>query len=292
MITGKNLAFLGLGVMGASMAANLVKKGFPVTGWNRTPTRKTVAIAETAGVTIVKTIAEAVSQADIIFTCLGDIPDVEEVILGAVAKYARPQALVVDFSTIGSEAAKNLAIALKNHHLRWLDAPISGGDVGAREGTLTIMVGGQEDDFQECLPYLQAMGKNITLCGPVGSGQAVKMCNQVLASIQMVALCEAIALAQQQGIDPNLMIEVCSTGAAGSWALINLGPKITQSDFNPGFMIKHILKDLRIVQEIDSKNLPGISLAEQLFKIAAEIDNSLENGTQAMFKAYQKKSEG
>jgi 3-hydroxyisobutyrate dehydrogenase len=151
------------------------------------------------------------------------------------------------------------------------------------------MVGGLESDFNEALPYFQAMGKNITLCGGVGSGQAVKMCNQVLAAVHMVGLCEAIALAQQQGIDPNLMIQVCSTGAAGSWALANLGPKITESDFAPGFMIKHILKDLRIVKEIDQQNLSGIELADKLFKIAAELENGkgAENGTQGMFKAYQ-----
>ncbi len=285
----QKLAFLGLGVMGAPMAANLVKNGFPVTGWNRTPHRPHVQSSENAGVKVVSSLEAAVASADIIFTCLGDTDDVEEVILGSVVKYAQRNALIVDFSTIGSKTAKTIGIQLKNHHLRFLDAPVSGGDLGAKGGTLTIMVGGESRDFQEGLPYFQAMGQNITHCGDVGSGQAVKMCNQVLAALHMVGLCEAIKMAEQQGIDPNLMIQVCSTGAAGSWALTNLGPKITNSDFAPGFMIKHILKDLRIVKEIDQQNLPGIELADKLFKIAAELEagNVKFDGTQAMFKSYQ-----
>jgi 3-hydroxyisobutyrate dehydrogenase len=285
----KKLAFLGLGVMGWAMSANLVKSGFTVMGWNRTPTRATVQNAKNAGVNVVSTLENAVASSDIIFTCLGDIADVESVILDAVVKEAQANALIIDFSTIGSEAAKRIGMQLKNHHLRFLDAPISGGDVGARQGTLTIMVGGAESDFNEGLPYFQAMGKNITHCGEVGSGQAVKMCNQVLAALHMVGLCEAIKMAQQQGIDPNLMIQVCSTGAASSWALTNLGPKITNSDFSPGFMIQHILKDLRIVKEIDQQNLPGIELADKLFKMAAELEagNVKFEGTQAMFKSYQ-----
>ncbi len=284
----KNVAFLGLGVMGAPMTTNLIKKGFPVTAWNRTKNRPGVQIAQDAGAKIVSSVEQAVSNADIIFTCLGDIPDVEEVILGQVIKYAPNNALIVDFSTIGSEAAKHIATELEKHQLRFMDAPISGGDIGAQQGSLTIMVGGAKRDFEECLPYLEAMGKNITLCGVVGSGQAVKMCNQVLAAIHMVALCEAISMAKQQNIDPNLIVEVCSTGAAGSWALANLGSKIINYDYAPGFMIKHILKDLRIVKEIDSQNLPGIELANKLFERVAQLDNgkSIEDGTQGMFKAY------
>ena len=132
-----------------------------------------------------------------------------------------------------------------------MDAPVSGGDVGAKNGTLTIMVGGREADFNECKPLFEAMGENITLCGDIGSGQAVKMCNQILCSLYMVGLCEAMQLAKHQGIDPSLIIEVCGTGAAGSWALSNLGTKIIDDDYDPGFAIKHIVKDLRLVQAIN-----------------------------------------
>ncbi|ACK70009.1 6-phosphogluconate dehydrogenase NAD-binding [Gloeothece citriformis PCC 7424] len=290
----QQLAFLGLGVMGAPMTANLVRHGYSVKAWNRTPNRPGVEIAENAGAIIVSSIQEAVETADLVFTCVGDVPDVEEVILGeqGVINYAKPNTLIVDFSTIGSKAAIKIGETLKQHNLRFMDAPISGGDIGAQKGTLTIMVGGNEPDFQECKPYLEAMGKTIRLCGSVGSGQAVKLCNQALVSLYMVGLCEAVEMAKQQGIDPNLMIEVCSTGAAGSWALTNLAPKITASDYNPGFMIKHILKDLRLVKETlngSSDIIPGVDLADRLFKIVAEMDNGQgENqGTQAMIRAYQ-----
>ena len=285
------IAFLGLGVMGSPMSANLARAGLEVKGWNRTPNLPRLEVAKQAGVKLVSTLKEAVESADIIFTCLGDVPDVESLILGAegVIKYAKTNALVVDMSTIGSKSVQKIAAQLKEHNLRFLDAPISGGDIGAQQGTLTIMVGGDEEDFNECKPYLEIMGKNITLCGPVGSGQAVKLCNQVLASLHMVALCEAMQLAEKQGIDPNLIIDVCSTGAAGSWALSNLGSKIIESDYDPGFMIKHILKDLRLVQELSEDDLPGVQLADHLFKLVATLDNgkgSLQ-GTQAMIRAYQ-----
>ena len=275
------------------MTANLARNSYTVKGWNRTPQRPGINIAAEAGAMIASSVQEAVTEADIIFSCLGDVPDVKAVLLGerGVIHWAKPQALIVDMSTIGSQAAQEIGETLQNKGLRFLDAPISGGDIGAQQGTLTIMVGGNPADFDACLPFFEAMGKTIRLCGPVGSGQAVKMCNQVLCSLYMVGLCEAIQMAEQQGIDPNLMIEVCSTGAAGSWALKNLGPKIVASDFSPGFMIKHILKDLRLVQEIAQSSpgsLPGVELADRLFKQVQDLDQGqgAEQGTQAMFRAY------
>jgi len=288
----KQIAFLGLGLMGAPMTANLAKSGYPVKAWNRTKDRPGVEIAKNAGATIVNSIQEAVETADIIFTCVGDVPDVQEVVLGTdgIAKYAKTNALIIDTSTIGSQAAIKIATELKQFKLRFLDAPISGGDIGAQKGTLTIMVGGDRADFDECFPFFEIMGKNITLCGPVGSGQAVKLCNQVLCGVNMVALCEAISLAKMQGIDPNLIVEVCGTGAAGSWALSNLGPKIINSDLAPGFAIKHILKDLRLVRETvrEGNSLPGFDLSDRLFKLVSELDNGTgdEQGTQAMIRAY------
>jgi 3-hydroxyisobutyrate dehydrogenase len=288
------IAFLGLGLMGAPMTANLVRAGYRVKAWNRNSQRPSIDIARDAGAVIVSSIAEATAKADVICTCVGDIPDVEEVLLGSqgVVNYARPQTLIVDFSTIGSTAAKNIAERLQQHQLRFLDAPVSGGDVGARNGTLTIMVGGETADFEECRPVFEVLGKKIQLCGAVGSGQAVKLCNQVLVSIHMVALCEALELARQQGIDPHLTIEVCNSGAAGSWALANLAPKIIESDLAPGFTIRHILKDLRLVREIlatSEKNLPGIELAERLFQIVKDLDSGKgeELGTQGMIRAYR-----
>ncbi len=265
----QQLAFLGLGVMGIPMTANLAKAKYPVNAWNRTSNKQGIEIVKESGAKIVDTIAESVSNAEIIFTCLGDVPDVESVIFGTegIVKYAQPNSLIVDFSTIGTKAAQKIAHQLKEYQIQFMDAPISGGDIGAQNGTLTIMVGGSETNFQKCLPYFQVLGKNITYCGDVGSGQSVKLCNQVLCSIHMVALCEALQLAKQQKIDPNLIVKVCSTGAAGSWALSNLGTKIIEEDYQPGFMIKHILKDLRLVGEALEKedSLLGVKIAQNLF---------------------------
>ncbi len=291
----KQIAFLGLGLMGAPMTANLARRDYSVKAWNRTSDRPSIEIAKNAGATIANSIQEAVETADIIFTCVGDVPDVEEVILGSegIAKYAKSNALIVDMSTIGSKAVRKIATELKQYDLRFLDAPISGGDIGAQQGTLTIMVGGDRSDFEECLPLFEIMGKNITLCGSVGSGQAVKLCNQVLCAVHMLALSEAMELAKMQGIDRNLIVEVCGTGAAGSWALSNLGPKIINSDLAPGFPIKHLLKDLRLVGETieDGESLPGFELADRLFKLVGQLDDNagLEQGTQAMIRAYSKK---
>lgn len=290
----KQITFLGLGVMGGYMTANLAKSGCAVKAWNRTRDRKEITIAAEAGAEIISSLPEAVRSAEIIFSCLGDIPDVEEVLLGkeGVAHYAPKNTLIVDTSTIGSTAAKKIGEELAKQDLRFLDAPISGGDIGAKNGTLTFMVGGSEQDFTECEPFFQMMGKNIHLCGSMGSGQAVKMCNQILCALNLVGICEAMLLAEKQSIDPNLIVEVCSTGAAGSWALSNLGMKVANSDFAPGFMVKHIVKDLRLVREIAaaaSLELPGTEFSDRLFKIVQNLGNGEgnEQGTQAMIRAYR-----
>ncbi|AUC61629.1 3-hydroxyisobutyrate dehydrogenase MmsB [Cyanobacterium sp. HL-69] len=291
-IVKNEIAFLGLGVMGAPMSVNFAHHNLSIKAWNRTIDRPGLESVRESGATIVNSIQEAVESASIIFTCLGDIPDVEEVIFGddGIVNHASPHSIIVDFSTIGSQGARAIALKLKSHNIRFMDAPVSGGDIGAKNGTLTIMVGGDKQDFEEIKPYLEIVGKNITYCGEVGSGQAVKLCNQVLASLHMVALCEALQLAKTQNIDPTLIVDVCSTGAAGSWALSNLAPKIINQDYQPGFMIKHILKDLRLVKEVmeDIDNYPGINLAQQLFNQVAHLDdnNGYLEGTQAMIKAY------
>ncbi len=286
----QKIAFLGLGTMGSPMAQNLVKAGFSVMGWNRTQVdRPLVEQARQTGVTIVATIQAAVEDADIICTCVSDVPDVEQVMFNGVdniANHGRAGAIVMDFSTIGPQAAQNIAQRLQQSGLDFIDAPVSGGDIGAQNGTLTIMVGGDRRHYETSLPILQAMGKNIIHCGEVGTGQSIKLCNQVLCAIHMVALCEAIELAKTCNIDPSLMVQVCSTGAAGSWALSNLGPKIIAADLAPGFMIKHILKDLRLVQEnLGELELPGLSLADRLFNIVQHLGNG-DQGTQAMSLAY------
>lgn len=285
-------AFLGLGVMGSYMAANLAQQGYPVKAWNRTPNRPGVQIAADGGAEIVSSIQGAVDSAQVVFTCVGDVPDVEAVILGegGVAQFAQPGTIVVDFSTIGPKAARHIATELQGRQLQFLDAPISGGDIGAKNGTLTIMVGGDRAAFETCQPLFNTMGKTIRYCGGSGSGQAVKLCNQVLAALNMVGICEAMLLAQQQEVDPSLIVEVCSTGAAGSWALSNLGEKVATADFDPGFMIKHMVKDLRLVQDSlpSDSQFPGVELADRLFKIVQQLEQGATQGTQAMIRAYQR----
>ncbi|MGL6135863.1 MAG: NAD(P)-dependent oxidoreductase, partial [Planktothrix sp.] len=187
-------AFLGLGVMGGYMSANLAASGYSVNVWNRTPDRPGVKIASEAGANLVYSIQEAVTDVDIICTCVGDIPDVEAVILGekGIINFAKPGAIVIDFSTIGSEAARRISQQLESAKIQFLDAPVSGGDIGAKNATLTIMVGGDLNTFETVKPLLESMGKTIRYCGKVGSGQGVKLCNQVLASLNMVGICEAL----------------------------------------------------------------------------------------------------
>jgi 3-hydroxyisobutyrate dehydrogenase len=294
----QKIAFLGLGVMGGAMAANLVKRGYSVLGWNRTKDRPTIATFTSVGGTLADSLEDAVKEADVVFSCLGDVPDVTEVLIGdhGAMHFAKANTLFIDTSTIGSDAAKTIGNALMHDGLRFLDAPVSGGDVGARNGTLTFMVGGNPEDLQECLYLFEAMGSNIKHCGAIGSGQAVKLCNQTLVSVYMLALCETMQFAEKMGIDPRLIVDVCGSGAAGSWALTNLGMKVATGDYQPGFAIKHMLKDLRLVQEISDRqnldfpvDLPAIALAMQNFQKVSQLDDGQgsEQGTQAMIRAYQ-----
>ncbi len=294
----QKIAFLGLGVMGGAMSANLVKRGYSVIGWNRTKDRPAIATFTSVGGILVETLEDAVRDADVVFSCLGDVPDVTEVLIGehGAMHFARANTLFIDTSTIGSDAAKMIGNALMHNGLRFMDAPVSGGDVGARNGTLTFMVGGSPEDLQECLYLFEAMGSNIKHCGAIGSGQAVKLCNQTLVSVYMLALCETMQIAEKMGVDPRLVVDVCGSGAAGSWALNNLGMKVATGDYQAGFAIKHMLKDLRLVKEISDRqnldfpvDLPAIALAMQNFQKVSQLDGGqgAEQGTQAMIRAYQ-----
>jgi len=281
--------------MGAPMATHLAKHDLPITAWNRTAGRPNAAIAAAAGVKIVDTIQQAVTDASIVITCVSDVQDVRSLILGetnSVITYAKQGTLIIDMSTIGSQSAREIAKGLSAKGLRFLDAPVSGGDIGAQNATLTIMVGGDLHDFAEALPLFQAMGKSITYCGESGSGQAIKLCNQLLCAINLASVCEAIEFAIAQGVDPKLIVEVCSTGAAGSWQLANLGNKIIDGDFSPGFAVKHMSKDLRIAKEVmgeNSNHLLAFELTSHLFNLIKAMDDGQggEQGTQAMIRAYR-----
>lgn len=293
----KRYGFIGMGSMGAPMAANLAKNGLEITVWNRSPSKASIQNVKDAGCKVASTISSAVSGADIIFTCVSDVPDVDEILFSpsGIAENGNRNALVVEMSTIGPQAAKSFAERLNKQGFRFLDAPITGGDTGAKVGTLTFMVGGSPEDFEEAQPALKAMGKIIKHCGPVGSGQALKLVNQVFVAIHMVALSEAFTLADALEVDLNSVIDICGTGAAGSWALSNLGPRIKDADFEPGFMIQHICKDLKLIRQSfpDKNNLPGLNLADKLFVMAAKnFTGGIggKKGTQAMIQAYAKKN--
>lgn len=280
------VGFIGLGIMGAPMAENLLKSGFQVTAFNRTP-GKTRRLQE-KGATIVDSPARVAEECKVIITIVSDTPDVEEVILGTkgVIEKIQPGSIVIDMSTVSPEMEKSICKKLEEKGATLIDAPVSGGDVGAQNATLAIMAGGKRDAFDRVVPVFQAMGKSITYCGESGSGQLTKLCNQILVSLNLLAVSEAVCFARKNGLDPNIMIDAVKGGAAGSWQLANLGPKIASEDFAPGFMIDLMQKDLRLVLEAGNSAhsvLSGTSLVQQLFN-SAQAAGLGRKGTQALAK--------
>ena len=282
--------FIGLGIMGAPMAANLLKAGFDVTVWNRSPERMQPLLDQ--GAKGAGSPAEVAAASEIIVSCVTNSGDVEEIALGkgGIIEGAKPGSIHIDCSTISPETARKVAEKLGEKQVDALDAPVSGGDVGAKAGTLAIMVGGEAAVFGRCLPMLQAMGKTIVHVGPNGAGQVVKLCNQVAVGLHMLAVSEAVQLARRNGVDPMKMLEVVSAGAAGSWALSNLAPRAVQGDFAPGFMVDLMQKDLRLV--LDAANdthtpLPGSALVSQLFQ-SIQAEGRGRDGTQSLVDAIAK----
>jgi len=287
---GTALGYIGLGIMGGSMARNLLEAGHELAVFNRTRSRTEELAGQ--GATVHDSPAALAEAVDVVFTNVTDDTAVEAVVLGpgGVIEGARPGSIVVDNSTISPGATQRIAARLAERDIGFLDAPVSGGDVGAREGTLTIMCGGEEEAFDSVKPFLEVMGTTIRLMGPVGMGQATKACNQVLCAVNMIGCCEAIALANRLGLDVDAMLEVVSAGAGGSWALANLGPKIAAGDLAPGFMVRLIQKDLDIVLDEARRGrlpLPGTALAQQLFR-GVEAEDKGDLGTQAMILAVEK----
>jgi len=283
------VGFIGLGIMGSGMARNVLRAGFTLVVWNRTASKAEPILSE--GASWAESPAALASQADVVVICVSDTPDVEAVIFGpsGVAEGARAGTVVVDCSTIAPDAARSIAERLASRGVRFLDAPVSGGDVGAREGTLAIMVGGEADAFERALPVLQAMGRTIRHVGPSGAGQVVKLCNQVAAGLNLLAMAEAVLLAERSGVDPQTMLEVIAQGAAGSWMIANLGPRAARGDFAPGFMIDLMQKDLRLVlaaAETSRTPLPGTALVQQLYR-ALQAQGRGRDGTQAIVDALR-----
>lgn len=284
------VGFIGMGIMGRPMALNLLKAGFDVTVFNRTPGRAEAVVK--AGAKEAASPREVAQASEFIITCVTGPEDVKEVVLGpnGVIEGASPGSVVIDMSTISPEATLEIAEALAAKNIHMLDAPVSGGDIGAIQGTLTIMVGGDEQVFRRALPLFEAMGKTITHIGPIGSGQTTKLINQVLIAVNLLAASEALTLARKCGVDPEKVLAAVSAGSAGSWQLVNLGPKMLNRDFAPGFMIRLLQKDLRLaLQEADRVHMPllGTAVAHQLLRAAEDAGYS-EEGTQAMVKVIEK----
>jgi len=265
------IGYIGIGIMGLPMAGNLLKAGHSLYVHNRTLGKCDSLSAQ--GATVCASPAEVAENAEVVFINVPDTPDVEQVIFGSngISQSASSGLIVVDNSTISPSATRQFAERLKDKGVEYLDAPVSGGDVGARKGTLAIMVGGDEQVFQKCLALLEILGSKIVRVGPVGAGQTTKACNQLFCALHMLACCEGILLAKKAGLDPAAMVDVVSSGAGGSWALANLGPKIVADDLDPGFMIELLCKDLRLVAELAQEaelSLSGIELAQGLFNKA------------------------
>jgi 3-hydroxyisobutyrate dehydrogenase len=283
------VGFVGLGIMGRPMAKNLLKAGFSVTAYNRSPGPRE-ELAE-AGADVVTAPREAAAGTEVVITNVTDSPDVEQVILGSdgVIEGAAPGTLVIDMSTISPEVTRRIGAALAERGVTMLDAPVSGGDAGAIAGTLAIMVGGDAKDVERARPLFEAMGQRITHCGPLGSGQTVKLCNQVAITGALLGVCEALLFAQKSGVDPAVMVEAIAAGAAGSWQLSNLGPKMIKRDFAPGFKVGLMRKDLRLALENAQQQdiaLPGLALVAQLFAGVAAAGLE-DEGTQALLKALE-----
>lgn len=285
----ERVGFIGLGIMGRGMAANLLKAGFEVRVWNRTASRADALVEQ--GASRGSSPADVAAHSDIIVTCVSDTPDVEKVVLGeeGVIHGAKAGALVVDCSTISPKATQEISAKLAEKQIHMLDAPISGGSEGAAKGTLSIMVGGDAEQFARALPVLQAMGKTITHIGPVGSGQIVKLVNQVLVVGNCLAMCEALLLAQAGGVDLEKTYQAISQGAAGSWMFTNRGPQIMKRDWRPGFTVALQQKDLRLVLDAaDELGVPlaGTSLIFNLYR-TLEAQGLQEEGNHALVKALE-----
>jgi 3-hydroxyisobutyrate dehydrogenase len=286
----KKIGFIGLGLMGSGMSMNLVKAGFPVTVWNRTASKmESLLEAGAKGAGSPKEVAE---NSDIVVSIVTDSQDVEEVILGPEGAIhgARPGAVVIDMSTISPSVTRRIAKELGEKGVRMLDAPVSGGAIGARDGTLSIMVGGEDETFQECLPIFEAMGRTVTHVGGNGMGQTVKLVNQILVGTTMLGVAEALMFAKKSGVDLEKCHAAVSGGAAGSWQLTNNGARLLKGDHEPGFKVKDYLKDLRLIMEAAADvNMPlvGTSVVHQMFR-SLEAEGLTQKGTQAVILAVEK----
>ena len=285
----QTIGWIGTGVMGLPMCMHLLDAGHTIFVHNRTPDKAAPLID--LGASWCSTPAEVASHCDIVFSMVGYPRDVEEIILGeaGVTLHAREGTIIVDMTTSTPTLAIEIHRRAKEKNLYALDAPVSGGDVGAREARLAIMVGGDGDTFDRVLPLFQLLGKTIAYMGGPGAGQHTKLANQISIASTMIGVVESLQYAYKAGLNLESVIDVIGTGAAGSWSLNNLGRRIVQGDFKPGFFIKHFLKDMEIAlaeaarMELD---LPGLSIAYQFYMAASSMGYE-DLGTQALYKVFE-----
>lgn len=283
------LGFIGIGVMGESMARNLMKGGYDVHIHTRTKRKAEDLIRE--GAVWEDSVAALSSVCNLVCTIVGFPPDVEEVYLGesGILANMKPGGCVVDMTTSKPDLAEKIARMAREKSIASLDAPVSGGDVGAREARLSIMCGGEKEAFDAVKPILELMGSTIVYQGPAGSGQHTKMCNQIAIAGCMLGVCEAIAYAKKSGLDAETVLKSIESGAAGSWSLSNLAPRIIQGDFDPGFYVKHFIKDMGVASDAAdamSLNIPGLNLAKRLYETLAA-NGGEDLGTQGLYKLYE-----
>ena len=286
----ETIGFIGTGVMGRSMAGHLLKGGHALNVYNRTKSKADALVAE--GAVWKETPGQVAAASDVTITIVGFPADVESVYLdsnGTVAN-AKTGSLLIDMTTSSPVLAQRIYRAAKEKGVSVLDAPVSGGDIGAKEARLSIMVGGDPEAFDRAKPIFELMGANIMLMGGAGAGQHTKMSNQIAIASGMVAISEAMHYADKAGLDPNRVIQCIEKGAAGSWSLSNLAPRFLKGDFAPGFFVKHFIKDMRIALEVAdelSLDLPGLQLAKQRYDDLASTGGE-DFGTQAIYKLYDR----
>lgn len=284
------VGFVGLGTMGREMALNLLKAGFAVCAYD--VRKEAIDDLVTQGATRAESPADTARDADIVISMLPDTPQVEEIVYGEGGLLASPPRgrLLVDMSTISPVAVRRMHADLKAGGVEFLDAPVSGGPVGAKDASLSIMVGGDRDAFLRAEPYFRAMGTTITHVGEAGAGQTVKLCNQLVCGINLQAICEALALGRASGVDLEQLRNVLLGGSAASWMLDKLGPAMIAGDASAGFRIDLMLKDLRLVQEQAlslSVPLPGTALVTSQY-VEARAHGEGTNGNQALFRVYDR----
>ena len=284
-----HIGFIGLGIMGKPMAMNLLKAGFSLTVYNRTAAKCEPLVK--AGAAAVSSPREAAECSNVVVTIVSDTPDVESVLFGEEGIWhgLKEGQIIIDMSSISPAETQRYAARLRDMKVEMLDAPVTGGEKGAIEGALAIMVGGKQETFNRCLPIFQALGRTVVYAGESGSGQKTKLVNQILCAQHIVAMADGLRFARRSGLDLETTLKVVSDGAAGSWMLSNLAPRILRNDFDPGFTIKLQQKDLRLVREALQEmrgTYPATELAYELFTEAVASGLG-EQGTQGLINLFK-----